>query len=39
MGIEDSRGVKLEDEDVKRARGEEVGYMKSRGTWKETTVK
>ena len=29
MGIEDSRGVKLKDEDLKRARGEEVGYMKS----------
>ena len=35
MGIEDSIGVELKDEDVNRARGEEVGYMKSRGIWKE----
>ena len=31
MGIKDCKGVKLKDEDVKRTRREEVGYMKSRG--------
>ena len=38
IGIVGAHGVKLKDEDVRRARSEEVGFMKSRPIWNERTV-